>query len=115
MKGDLERRGESDHLACALNVHATVGMQDAEHEAASAKAAGVEEIFAHELKLVGGVDEVAAARAKKYMNGQAAAADCFFDERVARGEAAFTQRRAELDAVRATFARGQAGLDALCT
>jgi len=115
MKGDLKRCSEINELACALNVHGAVGAEDAEDEAAGSKGAGVEEIFAHEVELVVGVEEVAPTRPQEDMNRQPAALNRCTGETVAWREAAFAKSGAEFNPIGSPFARGEASLDTLST
>jgi hypothetical protein len=115
MKGDFEWRSQGHKLARPFNVHRAIGAKDAEDEAAGPEATRMQKILAHHGELVVRVEKVAAARPQEDMHGESTAQNRFTRETVARREAAFAERCAELDAIRSTFARGEASLDTLCT
>ena len=115
MEGNFERRSQIDEFACAFNVHRAFWPEDAENEAAGSKSARVEEIFTHEGKFVVSIKEVAASRPQEDVYREAAALNRCAYQTVAWREAAFAERCAKFDAIRSTFARGEASLDALCT
>jgi hypothetical protein len=115
MKGDFEWCSQGDKLPRTFNVHRAIGAKDAEDEAAGPKAARMQKILAHHGELVVRVEKVAASRPQEDMHGESAAQNRFTRETVARREAAFAERGAEFDAIRSTFACGEASLDTLCT
>jgi hypothetical protein len=115
MKGDFKWCSQIDELACAFHIHGAIGAKDTEDKAAGSERACVEEILAHESKLVLRIKEVAATRPQENMHGKAATLNRCVYKTVAWRESAFTEGGAEFDAVGSSFACGEAGLDTLCT
>jgi hypothetical protein len=115
MKGDFEGCSQFDKLARTFNVHRAIGAENSENEAAGLEAARVQKVLAHHGELVVRVEKVAASRPQEHMHGESAAQNRFTRETVAWREAAFAERGAQFDAIRSTFARGEASLDTLCT
>jgi hypothetical protein len=115
MKSDLEWRGEFDELACAFHVHRTVGSQDPKDKAAGSKAVRVKEILPHQGELIVRVVEVTTSRSQQDVNGEAATKNCSTRQSMTRRKPPFAEGGAKLNAIGATFARGEAGLKTLCT
>jgi hypothetical protein len=115
MKGDFERCSQGDKLPCPFNVHRAIGAENSKDEAAGPEATRMQKVLAHQGELVVRVEKVAASRPQEDMHGKSAAQNRFTRETVARREAAFAERGAEFDAIRSTFACGEASLDTLCT